>query len=67
MTYDLIAPNFLKTQFSQTTNISTSKLEFCTHHMITYEICFTGKVNTYSCERTIKEYFHGLFTTEVEN
>ena len=34
--------------------------------MITYESCFTGKVNTYSCERTMKEYVHGLFTTEVE-
>ena len=34
--------------------------------MITYESCFTGKVNIYSCERTMKEYVHGLFTTEVE-
>ena len=34
--------------------------------MITYESCFTGKVNTYSCERTMKEYVRGLFTTEVE-
>ena len=33
--------------------------------MITYESCFTEKVNTYSCERTMKEYVHGLFTTEV--
>ena len=33
---------------------------------ITYESCFTGKVNTYSCERTMKEYVHGLLTTEVE-
>ena len=24
------------------------------------------EVNTYSCERTMKEYVHGLFTTEVE-
>ena len=32
-----------------------------------YETCFTGKVKTYSRERTIKEYVHGLFTTEVEN
>ena len=31
--------------------------------MITYESCFTGKVNTYSCERTMKEYVRGLFTT----
>ena len=31
-----------------------------------YESCFTGKVNAYSCERTMKEYVHGLFTTEVE-
>ena len=29
-------------------------------------MCVTGKVNTYSCERTMKEYVHGLFTTEVE-
>ena len=35
--------------------------------MITCESCFTGKVNTYSCERTIKEYVHGLFTTEKEH
>ena len=28
MIHDLIAPNFLKTQFSQTTNSSTSKHEF---------------------------------------
>ena len=34
--------------------------------MITYESCFTGKVNIYSCERTMKEYAHGLFTTEEE-
>ena len=34
--------------------------------MITYESCFTGKVNIYSCERTMKEYVHGLFTTEEE-
>ena len=34
--------------------------------MITYESCFTGKVNIYSCEPTMKEYVHGLFTTEVE-
>ena len=34
--------------------------------MITYESCFTGKVNIYSCERTMKEYVHGLFTTKVE-
>ena len=26
--------------------------------MITYERCFTGKVNTYSCERTMKEYHY---------
>ena len=49
MTHDLIALNFVKTQFSQTTNS-----------------CFTGKVNIYSCERTLKEYVQGLFTTEVE-
>ena len=24
------------------------------------------EVNTYSCKRTMKEYVHGLFTTEVE-
>ena len=66
MTHDLIALNFLKTQFSQTTNSGTSKHEFLPHYMITYESCFTGKVNTYSCERTMKEYVHGLFTTEVE-
>ena len=53
MTHDLIALNFLKTQFSQTT-------------ALTYESRFTGKVNTYSCEHTMKEYVHGLFTTEVE-
>ena len=64
MTHDLIVPNFLKTRFSQTTN---SKHEFCTHYMITYESCFTGKVNTYSFECTMKEYIPGLFTTEVEN
>ena len=34
--------------------------------MITYESCFTGKVNTYSCERTMKEYVHGLFIAKVE-
>ena len=34
--------------------------------MITYGSRFTGKVNTYSCERAMKEYVHGLFTTEVE-
>ena len=39
---------------------------FCTHYTITYESCFTGKVNIYSCERTMKEYVHGLFTKEVE-
>ena len=59
MTHDLIALNFLKTQFSQTTNSSTSKHDF--FYMITYESCFTEKVNIYSCERTMKEYVHGLF------
>ena len=64
MTHDLIALNFLKTQFSQTGALQNTS--FCTHYMITYESCFTGKVNIYSCERTMKEYVHGLFTTEVE-
>ena len=62
MTHDLIAPNFLKTQFSQTTNSSTSNTSFCTHHMITYESCFTGKINTYSCKATMKEYVISVFT-----
>ena len=35
--------------------------------MITYESCFTGKVSTHSCEHIMKEYVHGLFTTDVEN
>ena len=42
-------------------------MSFCTHYVVTYESCFTGKVKTYSCERTMKEYVHGLFNTEVEN
>ena len=41
-------------------------LGYLCHYMITYESCFTGKINTYSCEATMKEYVHGLFTT-VEN
>ena len=40
---------------------------FCNHYMITYESCFTGKVSSFSCERTVKEYVHALFTTDVEN
>ena len=35
--------------------------------MITFESCFTGKVSTYSCKRTMREYVHGLFTTDVQN
>ena len=70
MTHDL-APNFLKNQLSvSSVKQQTAALQntsFCTHYMITYESCFTGKVNTYSCERTMKEYVHGLFTTDVEN
>ena len=38
-------------------------LGYLCHYMITYESCFTGKINTYSCEATMKEYVHGLFTT----
>ena len=37
-------------------------LGYLCHYMITYESCFTGKINTYSCEATMKEYVHGLFT-----
>ena len=70
MTHDL-APNFLKNQLSvSSVKQQTAALQntsFCSHYMITYESCFTGKVNTYSCERTVKEYVHGLCTTHVEN
>ena len=66
MTHDLIALNFLKTQFSEQQTTALQNTSFCAHYMITYENCFTGKVNTYSCERTMKEYVHGLFTTKVE-
>ena len=67
MTHDLIALNFLKTQFSRKQQTAAlQNTSFCSHYVITYESCFTGKVNTYSCERTMKEYVHGLFTTEVE-
>ena len=63
MTHDLIAPNFLKTQFSQTTNwAALLHTSFCTRYMITYESCFTGKINTYSCEATMKEYVISVFT-----
>ena len=62
-----LSQNSVECQFSQTTNSSTSKHEFCNHYMITYESCFTGKVSTFSCERTMKEYVHALFTTDVEN
>ena len=57
-------------QNSVQSNKQTAALQntsFCTHYRITYESCFTGKVNTYSCESTMKQYGHGLFTTEVEN
>ena len=56
-------------QNSVQSNKQTAALQntsFCTHYRITYESCFTGKVNTYSCESTMKQYGHGLFTTEVE-
>ena len=68
MTHDLIALIFLKTQISEQQTTALQNTSFCAHYMITYESCFTGKVNTYSdsCERTMKEYVHGLFTTEVE-
>ena len=55
MTHDLIAPNSLKTQFSQTTNSSTSKHEFLYSLHDNLWSCFTGKINTYSCEATMKE------------
>ena len=47
-----IALNFLKTQFSQTTNSSTSKQEL---------------LHSVHDNLSMKEYVHGLFTTEVEN
>ena len=50
-------------QNSVQSNKQTAALQntsFCTHYRITYESCFTGKVNTYSCEST-------MFTIEVEN
>ena len=52
MTHDLIAQNFLKTQFSQTTNSSTSKQEL---------------LHSAHDNLSMKKYVHGLFTTEVEN
>ena len=70
MTHDL-APNFLKNQLSvSSVKQQTAALQntsFCNHYMITYESCFTGKVSTFSCERTMKECVHALFTTDVEN
>ena len=66
MTHDLKALNFLKTQFSEQQTTALQNTSFCAHYMITYESCFTGKVNIYSSERIMKKYVHGLFTTEVE-
>ena len=62
MTHDLIAPNFLKTQFSQTTNNSTSKHEFL--HSL--------HDNLWKLEKEKSTHIHAkvqwsLFTTEVEN
>ena len=62
MTHDLIARNFLNTQFSQQQTAALQNTIFCTHYMITYESCFRGKINSYSCEGTMKEYVHSLFT-----
>ena len=63
MTHDL---TFSKLSSVKQQTAALQNTSFCTHYVITYESCFTGKVNTYSCERTMKEYVHGLFTTEVE-
>ena len=63
-----LSQNSVECQFSQTTNwAALQNTSFCNHYMITYESCFTGKVSTFSCERTLKEYVHALFTTDVEN
>ena len=66
MTHDLIALNFLKTQFIQTTNSSTSKNEFLLSLHDNLWKLFYRKSQHIFCERTMKEYVHGLFTTEVE-
>ena len=66
-----MAPNFLKTQLSvssvrqQTAALQNTR--FCNRYMITYESCFTEKVSTFACERTMKKYVRALFTTDVEN
>ena len=67
----IISQSCLKTQLSvSSVKQQTAALQntsFCNHYMITYESCIIGKVSAYSCERTMKEYVHGLFTTDVEN
>ena len=66
----IISQSCLKNQLSfSSVKQQTAALQntsFCNHYMITYESCIIGKVSAYSCERTMKEYVHGLFTTEVE-
>ena len=62
-----MSQNSVECQFSQTTNSSTSKHEFFQSLHDNLWKLYIGKVSAYSCERTMKEYVHGLFTTDVEN
>ena len=62
MIHDLKAPNFLKTRSVKQQTAALQNTSFCSHYMITYESCFSGKVNTY-----LWEVQWSLLTTEVEN
>ena len=62
-----LSQNSFECQFSQTTNSSTSKHEFLQSLHDNLWKLFCRKSQHTSCERTMKEYVHGLFTTDVKN